>query len=448
MKKRYLFAEVQNFFLYDFYAPEGYVNENVFAYSNHFGDERALVVYNNKFEYAKGWIRNSCSYLEKSTVNDEQHLVQKSLGDGLTLHYDDQYFCIFRDHLSGLEFIRSSKDLFDRGLLVELGAFKYHVFLNFREVQDNVWHHYAQLNVYLDGRGVPSIEDALKEIFLRPIHQSFAAVMNAGLLRRLLSSRVTIEQPTLDTALLSEINQKYLYFLREVKHFASAAGEENKIAAKVHDKLMAALQLDDRLQLLAKTGVRGCKSAVSFVQTNLVYDSYTWGVLSGWIFIHCLGGLVTTEDCAAQSRSWIDEWLLSKIILPVFTDFGQDEAKSWQGMLLIKILVTHQHWFNENGSPKRWAYRILKQLLEDQEVQQFLQVNRYQDVLWFNQEAFTALNQWLMMLAALDCMVAPALTDAERATTLANRYRIFRTWQKAEKESGYRVEKLLTALKQ
>ncbi|MCB0201625.1 MAG: alpha-amylase, partial [Anaerolineae bacterium] len=43
LHKRYLFAEVDNFRLYDFFSAEGGVNEDVFAYSNHSGDERALV---------------------------------------------------------------------------------------------------------------------------------------------------------------------------------------------------------------------------------------------------------------------------------------------------------------------------------------------------------------------------------------------------------------------
>ncbi len=54
MKRRHLFADVKNFLLYDFFTPEGSVNENVFAYSNRAGDERALVVYNNKYESGKG----------------------------------------------------------------------------------------------------------------------------------------------------------------------------------------------------------------------------------------------------------------------------------------------------------------------------------------------------------------------------------------------------------
>jgi hypothetical protein len=49
LRRRYLFAEVSNFLLYDFYTPEGYVNEDVYAYSNQAGDERSLVLYHNRF---------------------------------------------------------------------------------------------------------------------------------------------------------------------------------------------------------------------------------------------------------------------------------------------------------------------------------------------------------------------------------------------------------------
>ena len=40
LHKRYLFAGVDNFLLYDVFTPEGHVDENVFAYSNSYGDER------------------------------------------------------------------------------------------------------------------------------------------------------------------------------------------------------------------------------------------------------------------------------------------------------------------------------------------------------------------------------------------------------------------------
>ena len=41
LHRRALFAEVRDFLLYDFYTDAGQVNEDVFAYSNRRGDERA-----------------------------------------------------------------------------------------------------------------------------------------------------------------------------------------------------------------------------------------------------------------------------------------------------------------------------------------------------------------------------------------------------------------------
>ena len=58
MRHRYLFAGVKNFLLYDFFTPEGNVNEDVFVYSNQAGDKRGLVVYHNKYAEVQGWITN------------------------------------------------------------------------------------------------------------------------------------------------------------------------------------------------------------------------------------------------------------------------------------------------------------------------------------------------------------------------------------------------------
>src|SRR5512136_2970523 len=70
LHRRYLFAGVDEFLLYDFFAPEGYVNEDVFAYSNRAGSERSLVIYHNKFATARGWIRISSAYSVKNEAGE------------------------------------------------------------------------------------------------------------------------------------------------------------------------------------------------------------------------------------------------------------------------------------------------------------------------------------------------------------------------------------------
>src|SRR5262249_24116172 len=59
---RELFAQSYDFRLYDFFTDDGWVNEDVFAYSNRRGGERELVVYRNRYGRTRVWIRASCAY--------------------------------------------------------------------------------------------------------------------------------------------------------------------------------------------------------------------------------------------------------------------------------------------------------------------------------------------------------------------------------------------------
>src|SRR5690606_21979602 len=65
LSKRYLFSEVEHFNFFDFQDDAGFLNENVMAYTNRFGIERALVLFNNKYEEASGRIINSAPKLQK-----------------------------------------------------------------------------------------------------------------------------------------------------------------------------------------------------------------------------------------------------------------------------------------------------------------------------------------------------------------------------------------------
>lgn len=456
LRKRYLFAEVEDFLLYDFFAPEGHVNEDVFAYSNRSGPstssegtsgeaERALVVYHNKWAETRGWVRTSVGYAVK-TGDDEKKIVQKSLGEGLGLRNDENYFTIFRDHKTGMEFIRSSKDLWDQGLYIELGAFKYHVFLDFREVQDNEWRHYAHLTDYLDGRGVPNIEEALKEILLQPVLQPFKELVNAGSFQWLLDHRLAESDDDLDEGPLDEAEQKLHRLFAEIKQFTGGMGDATAIAREVRQELEAILQLPVLEERLSPDGSPKFQTAVEYLQENLDDDPAMWGTLLAWASVHALGKGVDETGFAGRSRSWIDEWLLGRIVAGALQEMGLDESSSWQAVTIVKLLTTHQQWFEAApaGEPNR-AYQLLQSLLSDDEVQRFLQVNRYQDVLWFNAEAFDHLQWWLLAVAVVDSVADPERPAGQVAGEIAERYGVIQTLQFAEEESDFQVEKLLEA---
>lgn len=72
MKKRYMFAEVINFWFFDFIDIHGSINENVFAYTNYYGNDKAIVFYNNKYDETRGWINHSTPKIVATGYGDEK----------------------------------------------------------------------------------------------------------------------------------------------------------------------------------------------------------------------------------------------------------------------------------------------------------------------------------------------------------------------------------------
>jgi glycosidase len=468
LRKRYLFAEVRDFLLYDFYTPEGNVNEDVFAYSNQAGSGpsagsgyTSLVVYHNKFASTRGWIKTSAAYAVKTSAG-EKTLVQRTLGEGLGLSADDDAFVIFRDHFAGLEYIRSCREFHDQGLYVELEAYNCRVYLDFRQVQDNEYHQYRHLAEYLQGRGVPSIEEAMKEIFLQPIHHNFRELVNAGFLNWLIDNRhqpstFNLPPSTFDLA-LNEAEAKALALGSEIKRLTGGMGDATALARRLRQKAHAALSLPALVGRQPKSQAGAYKAAMKYLRLEpgrgkartaglTGGERALWGPLLGWLFTHTLGGLISEAEQAEISRSWIDEWLLGKIVAGALQDLGLDEPAGGRAVATIKILIRHHDWLQKTPPVKgkareSAAFQVLQNWLADGEVQRYIGVNRYQDVLWFNQEAFSDLAWWLFLAAVVD------LTSAgESAEAIAAGYKIIARLLKAEAASGFQVEKLLEAAK-
>jgi glycosidase len=156
LHRRRIFAEVDNFLLYDFYTPEGHVNEDVFAFSNRLAEERGLVVYHNKYAETRGWVKTSAAFMDKGSGQ----LVQKTLVEGLALPHDG--FVIFCDYVTHLEYIRPCRELVEKGLYVELSGYQCHVFLDWRFVNSSEW---GMVNSALNGAGVQSVQTRFDEMF-------------------------------------------------------------------------------------------------------------------------------------------------------------------------------------------------------------------------------------------------------------------------------------------
>ncbi|MGA2276237.1 MAG: alpha-amylase family glycosyl hydrolase [Terracidiphilus sp.] len=180
LQRRWLFAESGSFRLYDFFLDTGKVDENVFAYSNRSGNQQALVVFNNRYGQTRGTIDYSAAFADKGAGQ----LRQQRLREGLGLSGDSALTLAWRDALTGLEYLRRANDLAERGLTLELHAYQCHVFLDWRELHSTQLQPWDRLSDQLDGKGVPSLHDALVRLELQPAHDALRLLLDPVLVRQ------------------------------------------------------------------------------------------------------------------------------------------------------------------------------------------------------------------------------------------------------------------------
>jgi len=465
LHRRYLFADVQDFHLYDYFKTNGNVDEHVFAYSNRVGIpgsghcQRTLVIYHNRFADVKGWLKTSAAFKDKS--QPEENLIQTDLGSGLGLRNDDSTFTIFRDHVSGLEFIRSNKDLFNRGLSVEIGAYKCHVFLDFRQVHDNEWHHYAQLTHHLAGAGVPDIEVARQELIFQPLHYPFKELLNPGFFKWLVENRIQPGLPdpvNLETA-VKEAEVKIKNLILSIESFTSREVDRDALTQEIVSKLRASITLPGMMLTYPKPKSRKYKSAFSMIIGDLSSgqsledaDSPAWGILLSWLFTHTHDGALDVDNVEVQSSQIIDDWLLGKIISNNQMSLGAEFESSWGEVLLIKVLTRHQAWYKNLPTRKGRVSKVFSSLLDDDDIQRLIGVNTFQGIEWFNKEAFETLCRWLLIVATIDVMVDEKLGSLKSpedsvADDIIDLYDIINTLLKTAAESDYQIEKLTTQIK-
>jgi hypothetical protein len=237
-----------------------------------------------------------------------------------------------------------------------------------------------------------------------------------------------------------------------VKAYTQGTGDEAAFAQEIRAKLDVMLRYDALPVRSVPENAPDYLGVVDSIRESLGDDERTWGVMLAWLFTHPLGELVTEMDFAGQSRSWVDEWLLRKIIVGAFKDLGADEDTALREVLLVNALISrHRSLVDYSGKPKA-AYRVVEAWLKDDDARGFLQVNRYQDVLWYNKEAFDRLLGLMLLAAIADAAAPPGGQKPDRDTVdlaeaISDYYDIARALKQAQAESGYRVDNLLAVAK-
>ena len=456
LHRRRLFAEVRDFRFYDVVDDAGHVNEDVLAYSNRTGGERSLVVYHNRFGSMRGRIRDSVAFAARDGAG-AKHLVRSSLADGLGLTADPGAVAVFRDAIDGLEYIREVGDLRDRGLRVELEAYAARVLLDWREVAGDAAAEYRALAGDLGGAGVPSIEAALAERRLRPLHDAVAILVNDALVRDATEAvvahlavaartataaaaagaaagaepartdaagvpgeiagasatpRTAPEPPDLD-ALVAAWRARAgeaLRAVRAVERPAVADAEVDQLADRFAARLRAALDAALVAPAVAQpaaggTAAPGDSGAADapglFVAAALPPDASTWGALLGWLAAEALGGIVEPDPAARRSRGWFDRSRLGRVFADAFRWRGLDEGAAWWTVETVRHLLARPGEAALAAPAAERAGRVVRAWFADDDLGRWLGVNRHDGIAYVNRESFEAALRWMVVVVTV-----------------------------------------------
>jgi len=357
LHKRWLFAESANFLLYDFFTAGGSVDENVFAYSNCSGTERALVIYNNRYGSTNGTIHNSAAYADKGSGQ----LRQRRLREGLGLTDDGNAILAWRDSLTGLEYLRRASDLRDRGLTFDLHAYQSHVFLDWRELyatKDEPW---DRLCDRLNGRGVPSLHDELINLELRPVHDALRKLLEPGIVQSFtdladhlaevahkggeLEQRKFFDQIWPRTENLIEIVQP-AYNARRVREdqppIVAPPYEPASMAIALRLRIRAALRLPLVEDLLPKPFTAAARHVMPTPGSQLT-GAAIWGPILAWCILQELAESLNARNPHYAALDLFDRLRLREPLAQAFNALGFESEEGWRVSSRIKVLLLAEY---------------------------------------------------------------------------------------------------------
>jgi hypothetical protein len=389
LQRRGWFAGGDDFALYDFMTESGEVDEHVFAYSNGRGPTRSLVVYHNRFGSTAGRIRESSPFAVKAQ-DGSRSLTRRTLTAALGLDDDGRDGVVaFRDARDGLEYARLRRELGD-GLVFRLDAYACHVFWEFRHFEDPTGE-WATLVDRLGGAGVPSLDAAMREQRLAPLHAALRAAL----------------APAANAAPGGRAGDEPLTaFVRAV---AIATGTSEARSPEVVAQIAQRRDAVARSVASRRPAQRPSSGTEHHVVPPDVEDPAVRASLDAWALIDPLGALPAGADPVATTAAWWDELQLGTACAAAFRDRGLDEAASGAAADRVRRLIGLARPSTVAGSSaaERGA-AIADAWLTGPATRTALRVNEWQGAEWFDRDAWRELASWALLLETVEAEGATA----------------------------------------
>jgi hypothetical protein len=269
----------------------------------------------------------------------------------------------------------------------------------------------------LGTRGVPSLDDALRELQLEPVHRPVRALFAGGLGSRIVAGTAT-------KADVLALTDRYETVLESV---AVATGLPDRAVENV-----AALAV-------ARVG------RVFRAGADLPEVRADRAALLAWLLLEPTGRLAPASDMPATSRAWYEELLLAPVVAAGLREAGLDEAAAWSTADLLRVLLDLPRPGRLGGPAATADARLLEAWLGRDDLRAAIGVNTWEGTEWLDGERFRRMLEWAARLDAIElaARASPGSLPAPPATRAGNPLERLTA---AAESAGYRVDWLREAL--
>lgn len=455
MRKRYIFSEVENFWIFDLNTGDGGINENVFAYVNSANDEKALILFNNKFEEAHGTIQESNQKLVSR--NGEKNLETRKIHEVLGIKTGPNFYYIYKDRITNLEYIKSGQEIVYNGWRVELGAFKYGVFMNFREVYDETGE-YKNLVLTIGNTGVPNVQRKSQELRLEPIHTAIKNIFTGEPVRDFINNNILLNDKPGYKKL---VTLEYEKLLDELINFLNLKIDKKKALNTFGEGIENVQAINFLLdqKLTPKKNIKYDGFAESFRLSKK--SNYNESALLFLLYnlLCSLKGLLD-EEGEINKHNYLNKLLIDSPVHEILKHLGRGEHEIFSEMTLLNILIecesnlfdvsdledefniTKENKEIRDYLKKEKSKEFLK-LINDDFVSTFLRVNFYEGIWYFSKENFEELIDWLSTASLTKNKYS---SDIKYLINVKNIFYLNSYLKQTAANTGYKLEELKEAI--
>ncbi|PLX91533.1 MAG: alpha-amylase, partial [Desulfuromonas sp.] len=350
LRRRDLFSDVEQFTLYEARQSSGSPLEDLFAYSNRHGEERALILYHNRQGNVSGRI--------------EPH----SLGFPI----EENHYLRCRELVSGRDYLFATTELQRDGFLFRLGPYQAAVYLDWQLLidHDGSW---GELCTELGGHGCDDLDRARLRQQSRPLIEPLLALLDAENLALILDA---LAQGVLSEALLDGAERFYTPL--QQRH-GRPVGE---LGRQLQNDLETLL----KLQTLSGRNPQERRLLARLNLTSRLTDPQQLRLLVIWLLLRPLEQL-------APGINGFDLYPLQEALA---TRLEEPESE----LPLMRLLWRHPNLF----APGHSLPGSLKRVLRDPFGARYLRIHPHDGRTWFDRERFETLLPYLALIATFSAL--------------------------------------------